>query len=178
MLAIVACSIVACSAPGGDGGTGPVPEARPSGSDDAGGVVQHELDCEAAIDERPNLPPTYRSVLDSVALPTSGSDGDPLQLNHRPEYEGPNYFTKVGLLVSQEAEFSMRVLHEPDVASMNWTTLQGENYSVLHSEGCAGSGWIVFAGGLWVDEPMCVLLLVETATSSETVKIEVGEECA
>ncbi|MCW5952014.1 MAG: hypothetical protein KIT69_07130 [Propionibacteriaceae bacterium] len=116
-------------------------------------------------------------MLDVVALPTADVSGEVLPAYPHEDQEGPDHFSKFGLLVQADAEFTVSLQHPPAMAVMVWGTGERERYSALHSSGCAGAGWQVFAGGLWLAEPMCAEVLVETAQSAEVVAIAAGLGC-
>lgn len=136
----------------------------------------NKLPCESSIYNWSELEPGYRPVLEAIALPTWGSSGV-LDVYQWEAYDPPNYFAKFGLHVKGGAEFSLRSLHPPATAGLNWTGLQRDIVTVLHSNGCPGSGWLVFAGGIWVDEPRCVQLEVKAGGTSEIVDLGIGVAC-
>lgn len=145
-------------------------------SDDATGEIQ-ELSCEMSIDQSEALSAGYRSVLGAVALPTADVRTEVLEPVWWGDQGALSYFAKFGLWVHPGSEFTVRVQHSPEIALMGWGTGDHASYSILRSGGCEGSGWRVYAGGLWVAEPMCVELRVETPGSSDVVSVEVGTEC-
>ena len=144
--------------------------------DQATGELQ-ELSCEMNIDRAEALPADYRSLLGAVGLPTADVRAEVIE----PAWWGDRgvltYNSKFGLFVQPGAEFTLRLRHSPRTALMGWRTGAHETYSTLRSGGCAGADWKVYAGGIWVAEPMCVELLVETREASEVVELEVGEDC-
>lgn len=148
----------------------------PLTSDDATGEVQ-ELSCEMSIDESETLSADYRSVLGAVALPTADIRTEVLEPVWWGDQAPLSYFAKFGLWTHPGSEFTLRVQHSPEIALMGWGAGEHASYSTLRSSGCDGSGWRVYAGGLWVAEPMCVELQVETPESSEVVSVEVGADC-
>ncbi|MGC3955140.1 MAG: hypothetical protein QM804_13000 [Propionicimonas sp.] len=145
-------------------------------SDEPTGELQ-ELSCEMNIDQAEALPADYRSVLGVVALPTSDVRTEAIESRWWGDRGALSYNSKFGLWVRPNSEFTVRVQHSPEIALMGWGTGEHETYSTLRSGGCEGSGWKVYAGGLWVAEPMCVELRIETPESSEVVSVEVGADC-
>ena len=107
------------------------------------------VDCAAAIDAIAALPAEYAEIAGVVALPRHPT----LQL----ETTGtPPHFAKVGLAVRAGATASISVRQDRRSAvAVQWGSRPA---SIVRVEGCAAPGgepWLAFAGGFWVDRPLC-----------------------
>ena len=129
------------------------------------------------IDQVGSLPTDYQSELGAIALPAADVQAEVIAPVLHGDQGALRYFAKFGLLLHSTSEFTAQLQHPPEVALMGWGTGDHATYSTLRSGGCEGSGWKVYAGGLWVSEPMCVELRVDTPESSEVVSVAVGARC-
>ncbi len=162
----------ACTGVSG-GGTNPAPSGRSSGSPEQ---VTGELSCAAIIGTNVEIPPDYETILDVIALPTVRSAGRALQTSRDEESQPPNYFAKAGLVVRAGSAFTLEVNQAPERALIGWGS-PAEFGSVLSTEGCAGKGWLAFAGGFRVREPTCLELKVEFGENQESIHVGVGAPC-
>lgn len=144
-------------------------------SSQATASISGQLSCATAIGTEVEIPDDYASILDVVALPTAESAPRALQVG-QPERPGLNYFAKTGLVIRSGKALTLRVEHPPEDALIGWGV--GDPGSALSTEGCdGGDGWIAFAGGLWVREPMCVELTVTADGKEESARVGAGAAC-
>jgi len=120
----------------------------------------------------------YSVVLDRVALVTrrvlqTSPSGDPSP--------SAKLFAKQGLLVAPGAHFELRV---PDDWTKHFSIAwgkPGKRTTDLVVAGCPaaapGAAWLGFAGGFWVDGPVCAPLIVKTEDRQTLVHIAVGAPC-
>ncbi len=151
------------------GVTGP-----PSTVDAPGLPGASTIACAHAIDVL-DAPPTDRVVVAGlVAVPgetvlqaaPSGDDG-PVRL-----------FAKSGLVVRADAVVELRVQASPAVQPWIGWGSSAQPARQVRLTGCPDrSGWLVFAGGYWVDQPACVPLTVRAGDREEQVWISVGARC-
>ncbi|AXH96946.1 hypothetical protein [Ornithinimicrobium avium] len=134
------------------------------------------LECVDAIDNAAEVPTEYQAILGSVALPTSESATHALQAVQRPDEPPPNYFAKTGLLLRANAPMSIEVEHASQGALIGWGSPPAFS-SRVWTDGCAGTGWFAFPGGLMVAEPMCLNLTVTVDADSETIHLGAGAAC-
>jgi hypothetical protein len=90
----------------------------------------------------------------------------------------PRWFAKDGLVVRADAVVELRVpAGSADRLRVGWGS-PAQPGAVVRLAGCPDrSGWLVFAGGYWVDEPACLPLLVRAGGHQEQVRIAVGVPC-
>jgi hypothetical protein len=123
------------------------------------------------------------TVLDVVALPASPRLRRALQTartgSRNPE---DRLFAKWGLLVRAGARFQLIV--PPGLRgrlSIGWGNAnEGHVGSAISVPGCHGSKsqkWLAFAGGYWVNKPLCGALIVRTRGIQRRVQIGVGRAC-
>ncbi len=123
--------------------------------------VANTIDCSSYIEEIDQLPESAIPVLGRVAFPTApvetgraGDEGSP--------YAGYR-FAKFGLLVRVDQKLVLQVPHTGAVL-MEWGRMEQPRRPAtrLWIGPCPGAGteWLAFAGGLWVQEPMCVPITV------------------
>ncbi|MFC6017471.1 hypothetical protein ACFP2T_14805 [Plantactinospora solaniradicis] len=181
---LVAIGLLAagCSGPGPAGptptasrGAGPAtstaaPGGTATGSVPAGAAV---VSCGHIID-RLDAPPADRTVLaDAVAMwteilrPRTTGDTDPARL-----------FAKTGLVVRADSVVDLSV---PAASTgrpwIGWGS-PARPARQLRLPGCPGeSGWVVFAGGFWLDEPACVPLTVRSGGRVERARVRIGVDC-
>jgi hypothetical protein len=133
------------------------------------------LACDQVIDTV-DAPPAGRVVVaGAVAVPNPAA----LQVNPSGETAPPlRLFAKSGLVVRAASVVELRV---PPAAAdrlrIGWGNAARPGMDV-RVEGCADrTGWLVFAGGYWVDEPGCLPLTVRAGGRDEDVRIGVGVAC-
>ncbi len=141
-------------------------------------AVANSVDCSSYIHEVDELPESTVLVLDGVAFPETpvetgraGDQGSP--------YQGYR-FAKFGLPVRVGREL---VLEVPSTGAvlMEWGRMQrpSQPATLLRIGPCPGAGaeWIVFAGGLWVRDPMCVPITVTSGERRGQVRVGVDTPC-
>ncbi|MGC1206344.1 MAG: hypothetical protein WA880_00145 [Ornithinimicrobium sp.] len=135
------------------------------------------LPCEQSIFTDQDVPQDYEILLDAVALPTSQSSPEALQASLRREADDePGYFAKTGLVVRSGAVFDLIVDSDADVAMIGWGA-PADFSTMISSQGCDGEGWIAFAGGFVVTEPMCVDLTLRSGDEEQTFSVGAGSAC-
>jgi hypothetical protein len=140
-----------------------------------GGTV---LSCAAPIGIEPSPPRPHRAVLDAVAVDMSAV----LQANDAAGSAPHRLFAKTGLLVhaGTPAEIDVPAAWAGRLA-ITWGNGASEWTTALRIPACPrdgpGGGWLVYPGGLSVDEPACVPLEVRAAGKAETIHLAVGARC-
>ena len=152
--------------------TVPVDTRTPAASDT---VV---LPCEQSIASVPGVPGGYEAVLGVVALPTATVASTALQTSASGDPDPQaRLFAKTGLLARAGASFEIIV---PDEArpgfSVGWGSPAVRTSALTAA--CDGDGWLVFAGGYFVDQVGCRPLLVWAGGEEARVEIGVGAPCA
>ena len=140
------------------------------------------FNCDDPIDVMKELPASYVTVADVVALPGAG---DVLQRGHAgPDDDAGSRraFSKVGLLLRPATTFQIHVAPDSQRnALIQWGNVDA-NVPVgsIAVAACPGdtNDWIVYPGGVWTLDPACVELVVLTAKGAETVRLPVGAPCA
>lgn len=162
LLVLVSALIAACSSE-------PLPEA-----------VDVAFDCRDSIEQLSELPDGYLAVLDRVAFPETELH----QQGRSEEIEAGSgvfwRFSKMGLLIKEDAGFTIRVADESrGNALISWSNTGSPGpVEGLTTEGCSGDeAWLVYPGGVWVIEQACVTLTVETDGDSETVELPIAKTC-
>jgi hypothetical protein len=173
--AVIAMLLTACTS--GPGGRAP---ARPAGvaTSSAAPAAESALACDSFIGNSAPVAPA-KVVLGVVAL--QASPGAPaLQTSRSGDGHGPlRLFAKTALLVRPGTTFELIV---PDQfssrLSIGWGAPGPPSHRVLVSN-CAGAGdgWLVYAGGFWIDHPACVPIIVRAAGQQQQVNIGVGTAC-
>lgn len=152
--------------------------ANPStagGSPDRDGQA---LRCGDAIATADGPSPGHTVVLDRVALPTDLV----LQANASGEADpAAKLFAKDGLLIRPGASFELSIPENArSHASIGWGS-PSRRTSRLVIAGCGASArdrtWLVYAGGYWVAEPVCLPLTVKAGQATEQVFVGVGAPC-
>ena len=129
------------------------------------------------IDALASAPTNLVVVLDNVALPLRRAIGANPATTLGP---GAGLFSKQGLVV--RAGVSVELLVPPEWqtrARIGWGNAASPG-SVVAVPACPAQGtasWLVFAGGYWVDSPVCFPLLVRTAGREHLVRIGIAIEC-
>ena len=116
---------------------------------------------DQAIDAPLEVPPDYVVVLDNVALPV----GRTLQVNPAGSESELPLFAKHGLVVRAGAAVELQVPPGWETRVQAWLGKPGGTRTGGNVPACPARGqapWLVFAGGYWVDAPVCVPLIVRT----------------
>jgi hypothetical protein len=169
----------------GEGKTGPaatvvlVP-AQPSASSTSPATPAAEsvLDCASFIDSR-TRPAPLQAVLGVVALPAS--PGYPaLQTALSGDGNGPmRLFAKGPLMIRPGTTFELIVPAQfASRLSIAWGMPGTPSHRAL-VDNCAdtGAGWLVYAGGFWIDHPACVPIIVRAGGKQQHVHVGVGTAC-
>jgi hypothetical protein len=138
------------------------------------------FNCTDPIDVLQELPDSYATVADVIALPVSGDQGR--------GHTGPDNdvgsrraFSKVGLLVRPATTFQIHVAPSSQRnALIQWGNVEAnEPVSSIAVSSCPGdrNTWLVYPGGVWTLEPACVELTILTTKATETVRLAAGAEC-
>lgn len=152
------------------------------GADSVRFLSSTELDCAATIDALDAAPEDYQAILDSVALPETDSQHE----MGRTDPESGMRFAKMGLLVKSGKASTITVNPDSGDATIRigWGTIAvGEPPSPPPVEQIvvprceSDSAWIVYAGGVWVSEPVCVGLTVSSGDRSESISIPIDTDC-
>ncbi|WP_203858444.1 hypothetical protein [Plantactinospora mayteni] len=145
------------------------PAATGSGPDGTGAA----LSCAHVIDRIDAPPDGWTTMVAAVAMtrdrlepsPTGGTD--PARL-----------FAKTGLVVRADSRVELAV--PAGSAGRPWIGWgsPARPARALYFPGCPDeSGWLAFAGGLWLDVPACVPVTVRSAGREERVRMRVGVDC-
>jgi hypothetical protein len=163
---------------GGPTATSGRASARPTGlsASSATPAAEVALDCGSFIGG--HAPPaSMQVVLGVVALPTSPRYS---ALQTFLSGDGPlRLFAKTGLLVKPGTTFEL-IVPAPFTSRLGigWGSPATPSDRVL-VDNCAdpGGGWVAFAGGYWVDHPVCVPIIVRAGGKEQQVHIGVGTAC-
>ncbi|MEO3924627.1 hypothetical protein ABGB07_12315 [Micromonosporaceae bacterium B7E4] len=159
-----------------DGSAAPGSVATPARSPDptpvAGGAGA-ALSCAHVIDRIDAPPDGWTTLADAVAM-------TPVRLEPSPTGgTGPaRLFAKTGLVVRADSRVDLTV--PADSAGRPWIGWgsPARPARALHFPGCPGeSGWLAFAGGLWLDVPACVPVTVRSGGREERVRMRAGVDC-
>ena len=129
------------------------------------------VSCAHDIGGTPPDADAYELVLDAVALPAGTLD---------PQQSGePGWlFAKQGLVV--RAGIAVEITIAPPAgtrARIGWGS-PGPEGTTLQVPACpSGSGWLAFAGGYTVRDPMCVPLIIRTSGQQQRADVRVGAGC-
>jgi hypothetical protein len=140
------------------------------------GVIQ--FSCDSPIDQLVSPARPQRVVLDAVAVDTSKS----LQANDAGGTAPHRLFAKTPLMVhvGRPAEIAVPA-RWASRASIAWGNHAEEWTTQLQIPACPSNGpggdWLVYPGGLSVDQPSCVPLEIRSGGSLATVRISVGAPC-
>lgn len=153
---------------GATGGVGP-PGLSPTG----GGGDPSAVPCGHVIDRLDAPPPGRVVAADTVALATGTVPANPTA-----DTDPGRLFAKTGLVVRADASVVLSVDGTGRGAAwIGWGSPPRPGREQRLS-GCPGyAGWVVFAGGFWVDEPACVLLTVRAGGRTERVRMRIGAPC-
>ncbi|HSR84053.1 MAG TPA: hypothetical protein VLM11_07720 [Streptosporangiaceae bacterium] len=154
--------------------------ARPNGPSTASATPTAEsvLDCGNYINGNAAAAP-LRVVLGVVGLPIS--PGYPaLQTALSGGGNGAlRLFAKTGLRVRPGTEFELLVpARFTSRLSIGWGNPGTPSHRVVVNN-CpqAGSGWLAYPGGYWIDHPACVQIIVRAGSKQQLVHIGVGTAC-
>lgn len=169
LVALTACLIAGCSAGEGVGET-------------TGDRLSHRnVECGEVIDVVDDPGPSYRvhgSGEGFIALPA----GETLQLGRSgPQDSGyEDYrFSKFGLPVRRLRQVTLEIVGAPDEALLRYGGGDSALVGALTFGPCGsnGGGWVVWAGGIWVNEPGCVELVAKSGGEEISVWLAVGASC-
>ncbi len=177
VIAVTTIVASACSgAPGGGNTRAPSSPTSRASLSSPPATAMGDLSCEAAVATNVKPPRGYEQILGVVALPTADSARRALQAHRDDGAAGLGYFAKTGLVVRAGSAFDVRLKEDPDRALIGWGDASAYA-SAISTTGCAGQGWIAFAGGFWVKEPGCLRLRVQSHGLQRLVRVGVGAPC-
>lgn len=181
----IAAALLTCACSAGstqpDTTKAPPDSSSADGSDMAPVGSSSTLDCADSIGTDPPGN-DLQTVLGVVALPTSKTS-TALQTISHPGADRQRLFAKTGLVVRAGTEFELVV---PDrVGShlrIQWgghpTSMPPSHRVVVpQCPDTGGTGWLVFAGGYWLDHPACLPVVVRAAGKHQSVDIGLGTPC-
>ncbi len=169
-----ACTPVGSSAPPDGAVSGLPPTTDPAQSVPA---ASGSVPCGHAIDAPLQVDPDDVVVLDNVALPL----GRALQVSPAGSDSERPLFAKHGLVIRVGVAVELLVPREWETrVQMGWGSPATPG-RVAKVPPCPASGqapWLVFAGGYWVDAPVCFPLIVRTQGRETQVRMGVGQSCS
>lgn len=133
------------------------------------------ISCEDHIDEVASLSADFSQIGPRAAFTRSSSEFGVRQGDIGSGTEDLT-FTKLALLVREDAEFSIRIVSPPD-ALMSWGSADPPPPDTRLDRGICdqSSGqWLVYAGGVWVGSPTCVVFHVESDGETSVVSHPIG----
>ncbi|MCQ3803505.1 MAG: hypothetical protein OXC98_10785 [bacterium] len=145
-----------------------------------GHLSHRDVECREAIGVVEEPGPNYRvhgSGDGFVALPAGemqlgrwGSAGSGSE-DHR--------FSKFGLHVRRSRQVSLEIVTAPDEASLDFGWSGPTPVDALTAGPCGSDSgdWVVWAGGIWVNEPGCVELVATSDEEEISVWLAVGTSC-
>ncbi|MEM7271644.1 MAG: hypothetical protein AAF547_01065 [Actinomycetota bacterium] len=140
------------------------------------GESSQPFDCAGAIDHLAEPPADWNVAADVIALPA-----DDVLTRGRFDDGLGRWFTKFGLIVRAERAFVLRVAAADRAnAVMGWGAGSDPPVPSLTFDGCpseTGEPWIVWAGGVWTEEPACTTLEVVADGVSIEARLPVGIAC-
>jgi hypothetical protein len=141
-------------------------------------AAESVLDCGNYIDG--HAPPaSFQVVLGVVALPASPRYAA-LQTSLSGAGNGAlRLFAKTGLVIRPGIEFELIVpARFTSRLSIGWGSPGTPSHRVVVNN-CpnAGSEWLAYAGGYWIDHPACVPVIVKVGSKQQQVHIGVGGAC-
>ncbi|MEQ4302407.1 hypothetical protein ABNF97_13590 [Plantactinospora sp. B6F1] len=167
-----------CTGPGPAIATAtPTPTATPTagspGTVPVSGGARTVLSCAHVVDRVDAPPDGWPALAGAVAMtphrlePSPTGDAGPARL-----------FAKTGLAVRADSRVDLAVrANQVGRLWIGWGSPARPDRA-LHFPGCPGeSGWLVFAGGVWLDVPACVPVTVRSAGREERVRMRVGADC-
>ena len=139
------------------------------------------VECRDAIDEVDDPGPSYRvhgSGGGFIALPAA----ETLQLGRRgPRDSGyEDYrFSKFGLPVRRSKQVTLEIVRAPGEALLRYGGSELAPVDALTFGPCRSDGgeWVVWAGGIWVNEPGCVEIVARSDTEEISAWLAVGASC-
>jgi hypothetical protein len=148
----------------------------------------NRLSCDHTVDF--GLPPPVSPVAGVVKLTAGveGVDGQALQTvkQRGPDGRAPadarlRLSAKVGLQVRADRTFQLLVPDEArDSAAIGWGN-PGEPSDGVAGPGCPDtshhSGWLSYAGAIWVAKPQCLTLHVRADNNEHDIRVGVGAPC-
>lgn len=138
------------------------------------------VECGDIIDAIPELVPGYAAHGSDggfVALPTTtlqlGRSGS-ADTGHE-DYR----FAKFGLAVRRSRQASLEIVSTPSDAYFDYGSDVFGSANTMTAGPCGSDRgqWVVWAGGIWVNEPGCVELLVSSEDEEIPVWLAVGASC-
>jgi len=135
-----------------------------------------------------------RDIIDTVAefvpdYTAHGSDGGFVALPTRTlqlgrsgsaDWGHEDYrFAKFGLLVRRSRQALLEIVSAPDDAFFNYGSGAFGPADTLTAGPCDSDrgDWVVWAGGIWVNEPGCVEVVVSSDDEEIPVRLAVGAPC-
>ncbi|MDR2985751.1 MAG: hypothetical protein LBV34_13020 [Nocardiopsaceae bacterium] len=185
--AAIAMLLAACTSGNGRPGdrtTGPAatPRHTPVGprgpsTSNATPAAESALDCGSFIGNNAQVAP-LQVVLGVVALPVSPRHAA-LQTSVSGRGKGPlRLFAKTGLVIRPGTTFELVIpARFTSRLSIGWGPSGAPSHKVLVDNCTAGSGWLAYAGGYWIDHPACVPIIVRAGGKQQQVHIGVGTAC-
>ena len=146
------------------------------------GQLSHRVvECRDAIDVVDDPGPSYRvygSGGGFIALPAV----ETLQLGRRgPTDSGyEDYrFSKFGLPVLRSRQVTLEIVRAPGEALLSYGGSEVAPVDALTFGPCGSDGgeWVVWAGGIWVNEPGCVELVAKSDNEEISAWLAVGASC-
>ena len=138
------------------------------------------VECRDIIDTVADLVPDYTAHGSDggfVALPTRT-----LQLGRSGSADSGHEdyrFAKFGLLVRRSRQALLEIVSAPDDAFFNYGSGAFGPADTLTAGPCDSDrgDWVVWAGGIWVNEPGCVEVIVSSEDEEIPVQLAVGAPC-
>ena len=138
------------------------------------------LRCSEAIDSLETPPAGFTVFRGIVALRINRDNRVAHQTSEdlKAAY-GERHFAKAALLVRAGAKFKM-VIPEArrGMTSIAWGYGGTPRTWELTVPGCPGStGWKVFTGGFWLEDPGCVEVIIRDGEHEEVLQLNLGSPC-
>lgn len=177
LVAIVLTAASGCTDGGGDDQVASRP-SRFTPTAPVTGLGTVGLDCMASIEDVDDPPESYTEVLSAVAVPSGDRT---LQLSPS-DNSGNRQFAKQGLVIRVGRGVELSVPGDAaERPAISWGDLEAP-VSVITVAPCPArpdtKQWLAFAGGFYVERPMCVPLTIRTASDETTVHVPVGMPCS
>jgi hypothetical protein len=151
-----------------------------------------QLQCGNPIDILTELPPNYREIAGELGLPEANLMRRTIHSNA----DAPgsmNGFTKFGLIVRTNGEFSLRVSRASEgKALLQWgdadtvgpvpalSVMDCSSSCNASQPACKGTkegDWLVFPGGVWTSESQCLEIVISTRDGEHVAKLPIGIAC-
>ena len=139
------------------------------------------FNCEDPIEVLNELPDSYSTVADVIALPGTGDILQRGRSGPDNDLESRRAFSKMGLLIRPGTMFQIHVAPDSQRnALIEWGNVNNAPVSSISVASCPGDAnqWLVYPGGVWTLDPTCVELVVLTADASETIRLPIGVPCS